>query len=84
MSSAAPKPAPTAEELLEQALQLPKAQRLKLAEQICQSVQDSWPTDVHPAWQAEIVRRIRSLMDGSATFVEGDEHIRRLRDKYSV
>jgi putative addiction module component (TIGR02574 family) len=75
----------TAQDLLEQALQLPKAQRLKLAEQLYESVgHEAWPADVNPAWQAEIARRLRSLMDGSATLIEGDEHIRRLSDKYGT
>ncbi len=52
MTSSAPKP--IEEQLLEQALQLPKAKRLRLAEQICESIQDgasdAWPSDLHPAW----------------------------------
>jgi len=86
MTSGAPKP--IEEQLLEQALQLPKAKRLRLAEQLCESVQagasDAWPADVHPAWKEEITNRVRSLMDGSAVLIDSTDHLRRLRDKYGA
>lgn len=83
MTSAAPKP-PTPEELLEHALRLPKEQRLRLADQIWESIEDEgWPADVHPAWKTEVARRVRSVKDGSATIVDGEEHLRRLR-KYGA
>lgn len=85
MSSVAPKPSPSAEDLLEQALRLPKDERLKLAEQLCESVEgDASNADVHSAWRSEIVRRARSLMDGSATLIDGEDHVRRLRQKYGA
>lgn len=76
---------PTAEQLFEQALRLPKDQRLRLAEQLCESVKDEgWPADVHPAWRAEIDRRLESLKAGTAVVIDGEEHLRRLRDKYGA
>jgi putative addiction module component (TIGR02574 family) len=82
MTSAAPKP-PTPEELLEQVLRLPKEQRLRLADRIWESIEDEgWPAEVHPAWKAEIARRLKSIKDGSAVVIDGEEHLRRLRDKY--
>lgn len=84
MTSAAPK-SPTPEELLEQVLRLPKEQRLVLADRIWQSVEDEgWPAELHPAWKAEIARRLKSLKDGSAVLIDGQEHLRRLRDKYGA
>ena len=84
MTSAAPKP-PTPEELLEQVLQLPKDQRLRLADRIWKSVEDEgWPADVHPAWKSEIARRLRGVKDGTAVLVDSEEHMRRLRDKYGA
>lgn len=86
MTSSAPKP--IEEQLLEQALLLPKAKRLRLAEQICESVQDgasdAWPSEVHPTWKAEIAKRVRRLMDGSAVLIDSEDHLRRLRDKYGA
>lgn len=59
VSSAAPKPMPTPEEILETALQLPKEQRLRLAEQLRESVEgDGWPEDLHPARRDEIGGRL--------------------------
>jgi putative addiction module component (TIGR02574 family) len=85
MSSAAPKPVTTPEEILEQALRLPKEQRLRLAGQIWESIDDDgWPTDVHPAWKAEIARRLSSIKNGTAVLIDGQEHLRRLRDKYGA
>ena len=84
MTSAAPK-SPTPEELLEQVLRLPKEQRLRLADRIWKSIEDEgWPADVHPAWKAEIARRLKSIKDGTAVLIDGEEHLRRLRDKYGA
>jgi putative addiction module component (TIGR02574 family) len=85
MSSVAPKSLPTTEQILEQALQLPKEQRLRLAEQLRESIEDEgWPEDVHPTWRAEISRRLVSLHEGTAAMIDGDQHLRRLRDKYGA
>jgi putative addiction module component (TIGR02574 family) len=84
MTSAAPN-SPTAEELLEQVLRLPKEQRLRLADRIWKSIEDEgWPEDVHPAWKAEIARRLQSVKDGTAVLVDGQAHLQRLRDKYGA
>jgi putative addiction module component (TIGR02574 family) len=83
MTSAAPKPTP--EELLEQVLQLPKEQRLRLADRIWKSVEEEgWPADVHPAWKSEIARRLETIKNGTAVLMDGDEHLRKLRDKYGA
>jgi putative addiction module component (TIGR02574 family) len=85
MTSAAPKPMPNPEEILEQALRLPKEQRLRLADRIFQSVEDEgWPADVHPSWKAEIARRLKSIKDATAVLIDGEEHLQRLRDKYGA
>lgn len=85
MSSVAPKAEPTVEQLLEQALQLPREQRLRLAEQLCDSADEvGWPTDLHPAWRDEIERRLAGLRDGTAAIVDGDEQLRRLHEKYGT
>lgn len=66
------------ESLLEQALQLPDAERGKLAMQLLRTLdpededevsKDEWEA----AWSAEIDRRVREVDDGSAELLDGDE-----------
>jgi putative addiction module component (TIGR02574 family) len=83
MSSPAPKP--TAEELLEHALQLPKEQRLRLADQLLDSVDEFSQIDddqLDPELREELVRRLKSIEDGTAELLDGDEVMRELRAKY--
>jgi putative addiction module component (TIGR02574 family) len=83
MSSPAPKP--TAEELLEQALQLPKEQRLGLADQLLDSVDEYTETDddeLDPELREELERRLKSIEGGTAVLLDGDEVMRELRAKY--
>jgi putative addiction module component (TIGR02574 family) len=76
---------PTPEEILETALQLPKEQRLRLAEQLRESVEDEgWPDDLHPAWRDEIARRLDKLDRGEAVLHDGDETLRELLAKYGA
>jgi putative addiction module component (TIGR02574 family) len=83
MSSAAPKPPLTPEELLEGALQLPKEQRLRLAEQLLESAGDEgWPEDLHPAWRDEIARRLDKLDRGEAVLHDHDDVMRELLSKH--
>ena len=66
------------ESLLEQALQLPDAERGKLAMRLLRTLEpddegevtgDEWEA----AWSAEIDRRVREVDDGSAELLDGDE-----------
>ena len=66
------------ESLLEQALQLPDAERGKLAMQLLRTLdpededevsKDEWEA----AWSAEIDRRVREVDDGGAELLDGDE-----------
>lgn len=83
--SIAPKAQPSVEQVLEQALLLPREQRLRLAEQLCEGEEEAtWPDDVHVAWRDELTRRLATLRDGSARLIEGDEHLRRLKDKFGA
>jgi putative addiction module component (TIGR02574 family) len=65
-------------------LQLPEAERLRLAEELYESVESAQPPDLSPAWKAEIARRLKSLEDGTAVLIDGDEQERRLREKYDL
>jgi hypothetical protein len=82
MTSTAPKP--TAEELLEQALQLPKEQRRRLADQLLDSVDEFSQADdeLDPELREELVRRLKTIEDGTAVLLDGDEVVRELRAKY--
>jgi putative addiction module component (TIGR02574 family) len=83
MPSAAPKP--TAEQVLEQALQLPKEQRLRLADELWDSVdgeEGQGSVELDPELREELVRRLKKIEDGSAVLQDGDEVMRGLRAKY--
>ena len=83
MSSPAPKP--TAGELLEHALQLPQEQRLRLADQLLDSADEYSETDhdaLDPELREELERRLKSIEDGTAMLLDGDEVMRELRAKY--
>jgi putative addiction module component (TIGR02574 family) len=83
MSSAAPKPLPTPEEVLEIALKLPKEQRLRLAEQLCESVQGESQTDIDAAWAEEIVDRVEALERGEVETVSAKAVFERVRAKHA-
>ena len=85
MTSSAPKP--TEEQLLEQALQLPKAQRLRLVDRIWESIdgeEAQEPLDLDPELRAELLRRLKSIEDGTAVLLDGDEAMRDLRARLSA
>ena len=73
--------------LLEKALSLPEADRASLA----QSLQDSLPEtydwvahlrpDVRKSWSEEIQRRITEIDEGRAVMVDGEEVMRRLKER---
>ena len=71
-------------ELRDEALHLPENERLRLAEELFESVDDSGPLpDLSPAWKAEIVRRVERLKRGEAQALDGDEVYRRLRAQHA-
>jgi putative addiction module component (TIGR02574 family) len=74
---------PTPEEILETALTLPKEQRLRLAEQLRQSVQDEQHADVEAAWADEIADRVEALERGEVQTVSAKTALQRLRAKHT-
>jgi hypothetical protein len=69
MDPSASKPRWTLEELLVAALQLPREERLLIAERLFESAgdeSDNWPADLHPAWRDEVARRLDKLDRGEA------------------
>lgn len=83
MSSAAPKPMPTPEEILETALKLPKEQRLRLAEQLRESVEGEPQSDVEAAWGDEIADRVEALERGEIETVSAKAVFDRVRAKHA-
>lgn len=66
------------ESLLEQALQLPDAERGKLAMQLLRTLEPEDEDEVskdewEAAWSQEIDRRVREVDDGSVELLDGDE-----------
>ena len=67
-----------ARKILEQALALPEEDRAQLADALHESLAAESQEQVDSAWKDEIVRRARSLKDGSAVLVEIDDVEREL------
>jgi len=72
------------DQLLEQALQLPTAQRLRLVDRLWQSIEgEDAPEaiELDPELHAELLRRLKSIEDGTAVMRDGSEVMRQLRGK---
>lgn len=73
-----------AKKLLEQVLALPEEDRLYLVE----AIQESLPADsqeaIDAAWEDEIARRTKSIEDGTAVLLDGDQVMRELKSKYGL
>jgi putative addiction module component (TIGR02574 family) len=52
--------------LLSAASQLPVADRLRLIDELTETLPELYPEDVSPEWKAEIQRRSREIDDGTA------------------
>lgn len=62
-----------AERLLDEALQLPEADRADLAARLIQSLESEIDADVDAAWAAEIERRCAALDSGEAVTSDWSE-----------
>lgn len=69
------------DELLEQALALPKASRLRLADALHRSVEAT--DDLSPEWKAEIAARLQRLRSDDVEPLDAQESLRELRQKLS-
>lgn len=85
MSAPADKlPSREATELLERALRLPRHDQEYLAAKLRFAVpvdQDGWPEDLHPDWKPELERRLKSIEDGTAKLLDGEQVMAELRAK---
>jgi Putative addiction module component len=59
--------------VLEEALELPSAERGELARELLESLQDTAAPDVESAWAAVIARRAQEVLDGTAATRDLDE-----------
>lgn len=62
---------PTLDAVLADAMKLPPQERAELAEALADSVLPAPP--LHPAWDAEIARRVADMDAGRTHFVAADE-----------
>jgi putative addiction module component (TIGR02574 family) len=70
-----------ARKILEEALSLPEEDRLLIAAELRGSVDASAsPEKVEDAWRDEVVRRLKSIEDGTAVLHEWDDVERELLD----
>lgn len=67
--------------ILSQAMKLSDADRLRVANDLLESVHGSFSEDVRPAWDAEIDRRIRQIEDGSVSMCDASAVIQRIRKR---
>jgi len=59
--------------VLEEALDLPSADRGELARELLESLESNAPPDVESAWAAVVARRAREVLDGTAATRDLDE-----------
>lgn len=64
---------PDTQRLIEQVLKLPPEARAALAGTLIESLDETVDEDATAAWEAEIVKRLRELEDGSVVTVPWSE-----------
>ncbi|MEX2214128.1 MAG: addiction module protein [Phycisphaeraceae bacterium] len=69
---------PNSKSLFDAAMRLPLNERLSLAENLLASVDEDEQQQVAAEWDAELQRRLRSIDDGTAVLLDGDEILRKL------
>lgn len=74
---------PRAEQVLADALDLPEDERRHVADALQDSFEHEHEPELSPAWKAEIVKRVRSLVRGDAELVDGEEVAERVRREYA-
>ena len=69
----------TLSKLRSEALMLPEAERAELAHALVKSLDAPTDADVTEAWDKEILRRLSEIDAGTATLIDRDEFLRRMR-----
>lgn len=73
----------TLERLRTEALELPEADRAELARDLVNSLGDPVDPTVASAWDAEILRRLKDVENGTAKAVDREEFSTRIRERIS-
>ena len=73
---------PSASEIFQAARALPQSERAELATALWETVEDEFPVELSPGWNAEIAERLRSIDAGEVELLSEEEVNNRLRDKY--
>jgi hypothetical protein len=64
---------PEAENVIKEALQLPREARALLAEKLLESLDFEEPFAVSGAWQEDIARRCRAIDEGTVELIPGEK-----------
>jgi len=72
-----------AEEILQQALQLPEEDRELIGESLLRSVHGDDESTFEEEWGPEIERRIAEIDEGKVQLLPGDEVMARLRARFA-
>ena len=64
---------PETENVIKQALQLPREARALIAEKLLESLDFEEPFEVSSEWQEEIVRRCREIDEGTVELIPGED-----------
>ncbi len=70
-------------ELIEQAMALPPAARLALADRLIDSVEESSDPEWKTAWAAELARRIEEYETGKVKAIPASEALARIRARHA-
>jgi hypothetical protein len=79
MADPAEKLSPEAEALMERFRKLPSEEQRRFAKLALALAE---PPELSSAWKREIANRLKSIEDGTAVLLDGDEVMRELRAKY--
>ena len=71
----------TLEDITEQALRLPKQERLALANRLLSDDDDTEVAAIEAAWEEEILARIQAIDDGTAKGIPYEDVVRTARDR---
>jgi putative addiction module component (TIGR02574 family) len=63
---------PEAENIIKEALQLPREARALIAEKLLESLDFEEPFEVSSEWREEIARRCREIDEGTVDLIPGD------------
>ena len=70
------------EQIAESALGLPVSHRTRLVVKLLESLDDTSPDpEVDEAWEAEVARRVRDLVEGKAKTVSAEQALSEARSK---